>query len=136
MESADFVADLGHLSKMLQWIKKHLRNTTFSSKDSRKIEIALEEALVNIIHYAYGTHLGNITITFSIEIDGSAEWTLVDQGIPFNPLIQNLAIDKLASLEKRKEGGLGILLIHKFMDELHYQRIGNENILSLKKRML
>lgn len=133
METHAFTADLSSLSEMMHWIRKNLKDSSFTSAEMRKIELALEESLVNIIHYAYGDKQGPIKLSYQHRLNEFVEWTITDQGIPFNPLIQSIRINKSASLEDREEGGLGISFIHKFMDELHYERNQNENILVLKK---
>ncbi len=132
METYIFTADLSSLSEMMSWIRNNLKDSSFTSIGIRKIELALEEALVNIIHYAYEDRQGPITLSYQHHNE-FIEWTITDQGVPFNPLIHSIRIDKSTSLEDRKEGGLGISFIHKFMDELHYKRNNNNNILILKK---
>jgi len=44
------------------------------------------------------------------------------------------APDIKTELEKRDVGGLGIFLIRRMLDEVHYSRSGDRNILSLAVR--
>jgi len=53
-----------------------------------------------------------------------------DTGVPFDPLAMETP-DIKSELEKRQVGGLGIFLIRRMLDEVHYSRIGERNILSL-----
>jgi serine/threonine-protein kinase RsbW len=55
---------------------------------------------------------------------------LIDNGVPFDPLDME-APDLQAELENREIGGLGIFLIRRLLDEVHYSRRDNRNILSL-----
>jgi serine/threonine-protein kinase RsbW len=55
---------------------------------------------------------------------------LIDEGVPFDPLALEEP-DINAKLEDRKIGGLGVLLIRRVMDEVHYQRKGSSNILTM-----
>jgi anti-sigma regulatory factor (Ser/Thr protein kinase) len=94
-----------------------------------KIELALEEALVNICNYSYPEEPGNAEVRckqdnrrFIIEI--------VDSWIPFD-MASLPPPDVTPSIEKRKIGGLGIFLIKKMVDEVRYRREGNFNILKL-----
>lgn len=101
----------------------------FDQKKIGKIELALEEALVNICNYSYPEEPGNAEVSckqdnrrFIIEI--------VDSGIPFD-MTSLPAPDVTSSIEKRKIGGLGIFLIKKMVDGVKYRRKGSLNILNL-----
>lgn len=98
------------------------------------INLALEEAVVNVMNYAYpeGT-LGeiDISVTFS---DGSITFTIQDTGTPFDPTkVSNP--DTSLSAEERPIGGLGIYLVRELMDEVSYCYENNHNILTLKKKI-
>ena len=62
-ESSTFPADLASLRPMLAWVLSHIQESSFQDSEMRRIEVALEEALVNIIHYAYPDQEGVIEIT-------------------------------------------------------------------------
>ena len=95
-----------------------------------KIDLALEEALANVIMYAYpeGTE-GDVTL--SMKMDGNAiHMEISDKGVPFNPLQQQEAnLD--VPLEERKIGGLGIHLIKEIMDSVAYEYREGKNLLKL-----
>ena len=96
------------------------------------INLAIEEAVSNIIFYAYndnGRH--KIKISVSLE-DKMLTIEIKDNGIRFNPLEQQQP-DISLSTEERPVGGLGIFLISQIMDEMNYTRNNNENILTLHK---
>lgn len=98
------------------------------------INLALEEAVVNVMNYAYpeGT-LGeiDISVTFS---GGSITFTIQDTGTPFDPTkVSNP--DTSLSAEERPIGGLGIYLVRELMDEVSYCYENNHNILTLKKKI-
>jgi len=96
------------------------------------INLVIEEAISNIIFYAFADkdkHL--IKISISLE-NKRLTIRITDDGIPFNPLVQQQPNIYL-SAEERPVGGLGIFLISQIMNELNYTRNGNENILTLKK---
>jgi anti-sigma regulatory factor (Ser/Thr protein kinase) len=124
-------ADLLELAQMMAFIRSCGSN--LNPTDLRKLELALEESLVNIIQHAYPDTPGGIEIHFTPYYDYLI-FTLRDQGFPFNPL---LAQPKVASgsLEERTEGGLGLLLIREFMDEMYYTRQDPYNILTLVKKI-
>ena len=122
---------------MLHWIRETLADIGFDEPTIRKVELSTEEALVNIICHAYQGRAGDIHITINTMDSTRVQITLIDRGPPFNPLDQQTVIPSPASLEEMKEGGLGILFMKQYMDEIHYERKKESNILTLiKKRSL
>ena len=60
--------------------------------------------------------------------------SLIDHGLPFDPADVPLP-DLQADLSDRKIGGLGIFLMRKLMDEVHYHSNADKsNILTMIKR--
>jgi anti-sigma regulatory factor (Ser/Thr protein kinase) len=66
----------------------------------------------------------SITATFVVE--------LRDHGPAFDPL-QAAAPDLEADPDERGIGGLGIHLVRHYIEDLHYARVGDENVLSMTK---
>lgn len=96
------------------------------------INLVVEEAISNIIFYAFndkGKHKINISISVESNI---LKIKINDDGIPFNPLLQQQP-DITLTAEERPVGGLGIFLISQIMDEMNYARQKNQNILTLTK---
>ena len=81
-----FTAELASLHPILEWIRNYLEDTGLSDVEIRRIEIALEEGLVNIFCYAYQGKVGNIAISLSHEEGDYVEIIFNDTGLPFNPL--------------------------------------------------
>ena len=128
-----FDANLRELHSMLGWVREGLENGGLKDVEMRRIEIALEEGLVNIISYAYQGGEGKITLSIE-QIKGEfVEIRIEDSGRPFNPLSHKREIDPLTPVEDLEEGGLGILFMQKLMDKVEYQRIREKNILTLRK---
>lgn len=129
------LAEMENLPKIMEWIRVHLRYTSFSSFEAMKIEIALEEVVVNIMQYAYREEPGNIEINFTYSFKEMV-MSIIDQGIPFNP-IKNIPVDKVdLPLQEQQEGGLGLIFVNKIMDKMHYERKRLNNVLILKKYCL
>ena len=57
-----------------------------------------------------------------------------DSGIPFDPT-QRPEADITLPAEDRAIGGLGIHLVRQIMDDIHYERKDNRNILTLAKKL-
>lgn len=98
------------------------------------LQLAIEEALVNVISYAYPAgETGEIELSM-LKIDGSIVIEISDRGIAFDPT-QVADVDISASAEERGIGGLGIHLLKNLMDEVTYARQGAFNRLTLKKKI-
>lgn len=130
-----FAGTIELLPKMLAWIRNHVQKGGYSRPEINKIEIAVEEALVNIIQHAYSQSSGNIEISYRLFPKDHVELIIKDYGSPFNPLEGNKKINVFASLKERKEGGLGIVFMSSLMDQIDYIREGDANILTLKKKV-
>ncbi len=99
------------------------------------INLALDEIFTNIVSYGFKDfeeHLINIHLLINAQ---ELTIKIQDDGIPFNPM-DIPAPDLDAPLAERKAGGLGIHLVKKKMDEMHYQRRQGKNILLLKKKLI
>ena len=100
-----------------------------------QIAVAIDEILSNIAKFAYETSEGNVTVRFAIQEDNSvAEITFIDQGIAYNPL-DTAEPDITLSAKQRAIGGLGVFLVKKTMDDVHYERVDDQNILRIYKRI-
>ncbi len=98
------------------------------------LNLALEEAVVNVMTYAYpeGT-TGYVDI--DIIINGEQfQCILSDSGTPFDPT-QNPEADTTLSAEDRPIGGLGIHLVRQIMDKVGYQYLNHRNVLTLTKQL-
>jgi anti-sigma regulatory factor (Ser/Thr protein kinase) len=98
------------------------------------INLVLEEALSNVIFYAYEAGSSQ---EIHIEIEYVAprlKITIKDTGKAFDPT-QKEDPNLHLPVEERPIGGLGIFLMRKIMDEISYERLGKENILRMTKIM-
>ena len=101
---------------------------------ARQLRLAVEEAVVNVIDYAYpvGTE-GDIVI--HMMSDGrTLRVQIIDAGVAFDPTAKEKA-DTTLSAEDRQIGGLGILLVRELMDTINYERENGKNILTLIKNI-
>jgi anti-sigma regulatory factor (Ser/Thr protein kinase) len=122
-------AKLENLGSWMEAVSECAKEQGFDQKKIGKIELALEEALVNICKYSYPDDPGDAEVNCKQD-NGRFIIEIVDSGIPFD-MTSLPAPDVTSSIEKRKIGGLGIFLIKKMVDEVRYRREGNFNILKL-----
>ena len=96
----------------------------------KKTEVAIEEAVVNIVNYSQANwvelKIKNDKLKISI--------TLSDDGIPFDPTNQ-AEVDTERATAERQVGGLGIALLRKIADEVRYERIDGINTLTIIKQL-
>ena len=97
------------------------------------IDVSLEELFVNIAHYAYPEGNGWAEIRVSVT-DGVASITLIDGGVPYDPL-KKPDPDVTLAAEDRQIGGLGIYMVKKKMDEMVYERRDDKNVLIIRKKL-
>ena len=97
-----------------------------------KIRLAVEEAVVNVMEYAYPKgSKGEVSIR-AVSNGKRLKFVITDSGIPFNPT-KVAAANTMLSVEERPVGGLGILLVRELMDSINYERIDGKNVLTLRK---
>lgn len=110
------------------------REGGFSEKEVYSLQLAADEAASNIIEHAYAG-VSNASLDVTCDCAGDElTITMRDNGKPFDPSKVKQPNLK-ADLSERQIGGLGIYLMRKLMDEVHYEansRTGN--ILTMTKR--
>ncbi len=99
-----------------------------------QVKLAIEEAVVNVMKYAYpqGTR-GDVTIE-AVSNDMRLKFTIIDSGKPFDPTVLP-EVDTTLPAKERRIGGLGIHIVRQFMDSINYERSGNLNILAIRKNL-
>ncbi len=97
------------------------------------IDLAVEEVLTNITHYAYPEGSGEIELCCGT--DGRQLFIeFTDWGIPFDVSARpdpELSPD----VAQREVGGLGIYLVKQSMDDVAYRRELDRNVLTLTVRL-
>ena len=132
--------EMSEVTKLKQFMEGAAREFGIPDDIQLSLNLAVEEAVVNVINYAYpkGTE-GDIEINITnspiqdlSESSTEVIFTIIDQGVPFDPTTHDEA-DTTSELEERQIGGLGIHLIRNIMDRVEYQRDGNSNKLTMTK---
>ncbi len=125
--------EIGQLAPMAAWIEATCEEFGASGALTMSINLALEEAVSNVIMYAYPDN--GVSATFSVDFDlddkDMATWRIIDSGKPFDPTAKEDA-DLSLDVMERPIGGLGIFMVKEIMDEVSYSRENGYNILSMK----
>lgn len=134
MRTVQFPAKFEFLDEIREFVGQIARENGFGDKDVYNIQLATDEAASNVIEHAYvGRTDGVLDLSCGMNKQGLVI-TLVDHGAPFDPSEVPLP-DLQADLSDRKIGGLGIFLMRKLMDEVHYQSNADKsNALTMLKR--
>ena len=134
MQSVQFSAKFEYLDEIREFVGNIARAGGFADKDIYNIQLAADEAASNVIEHAYeGVSNGVLELSCGVSGD-TITIILVDYGESFDPSQIPLP-DLKADLSERKIGGLGIFLMRKLMDEVHYEsRSDKSNILTMTKR--
>jgi anti-sigma regulatory factor (Ser/Thr protein kinase) len=111
------------------------RSAGVDPKTVFNVELALEEALVNIIKHAYAGREGDIQLVCGVDNRGWFVMEILDSGSSFD-VTAAPAPDLSTDLDGRRIGGLGIHFVRSLMDEVIYRREGEKNILELHLRAI
>lgn len=124
-------ASLDHLYEAMEFVVFFAEEQGFPPNRIMELELSLEEALVNIIRYAYPDGNGDMEISCIMGGQDQFVVEISDTGIPFD-ILSAREPDVTADVEDRKIGGLGIYFIRRLMDDVTYVREDDRNILRLK----
>lgn len=126
--------DVQQVPQLAQFVDEICETLEIDMATAMKLNLAIEEAVVNVMDYAYpiGT-VGNVNIEVQ-ENNNQLEFIISDSGEPFDPTTKG-EIDTTLSAEERSIGGLGIHLVRQIMDSISYEREEGKNILTLRKKL-
>ena len=127
--------DTQEVPRLNAFVDEVCKSVGFDEGKTMEIKVAVEEAVVNVMNYAYPPEQrGDVTIEAASN-DIRLKFTIIDSGKPFDPTVQN-EVDTTLSAEARSIGGLGIHLIRQNMDSINYERVDNLNVLTLRKKLI
>lgn len=129
-------ATLNNLNTMIDFILDNLKkDIDVTEHIDMEVRLLCEEVLMNIISYAYEEDKDTGEMLVGYEYDNKNNCVILkmcDYGIKFNP-IEEKAPDLDSDIMERDIGGLGVFLIKKISDFIHYERKKGMNILTIKK---
>lgn len=127
--------EIAEITRLVQFIGNTGEKFELSPKLIMNLSLVLEEAVSNVILYAYPADKKGQEIIVDIEKrDNTLIFTITDKGAEFDPT-QKGEVNITLSAEERSIGGLGIFLIKEIMNEIEYQRIDGTNVFTLKKQL-
>jgi len=124
-------ADLANLGVVAEFISTCCKNCQVDEENTYRIQLAVDEAITNVIQHAYGDEEGDVLIR-CWEDRHSFCVQLHDWGRSFSP--DDVSNPDIAGpLEEREVGGLGIHMMQKLMDEVRFEFGDNGNLLFMVK---
>lgn len=110
------------------------RRAGLSEEQREELEVAVDEACTNVVRHAFPNQAdGEMTVVFRPTGEG-LEVTIEDQGVPFDPE-EGVEIAHQKRSRDPASGGMGLLLIDRLTDAVHYRRDPQEgNRFTLIKR--
>ena len=119
-----------NLEELFAFVEQALTSLNTPASDRDKMMMALDEALTNVVLYAYPEdQRGTVGIRICRN-DNTITAEVVDHGKPFDPTAHP-APDITLPIEQRPIGGLGIHLMRNLVTSLRYYRDQEENHLVL-----
>lgn len=122
-------ATIGNLDTVISFIEDRAELFGLDTKKKFGLLVAIEEAFVNVCHYAYPGSEGDVSIacesdneTFAVEVS--------DQGEAFD-VLSLPDPDITADIMDREIGGLGVFFIRKLTNDVSYRREAGRNILRM-----
>ena len=129
--------DVQTVPQLAEFVEEVCETTGLDMGTAMKMNLAIEEAVVNIVHYSKAEWM-EMTARVKRVKDGAGacrlEVTLRDNGIPFDPT-QQAEVDVAQVTAERQIGGLGIALVRKIADEVQYRRDNDINTLTILKNI-
>lgn len=125
--------DVSQVVALSEWIERLGEELALNPADVFQLNLALEEAVVNVMNYAYPGQT-DMPIVLSVSADEGADgivFRLTDNGVPFDPTRAEMP-DVTLSAEERNIGGLGIFLVEQLMNRVAYEREGESNVLTME----
>ena len=122
-------------SVVTEFVETELEQHDCPPKALYQIEVAIEEIMVNIANYAGLSDDDGVEVRCDILVDPlRVVLQFLDRGVPFDPLA---AADPDISPEalQEREGGLGIFMVKKMMDDVSYTYEDGKNTLTIRKSL-
>jgi anti-sigma regulatory factor (Ser/Thr protein kinase) len=126
--------DIQELEKLHLFIDEICEEQHLDADLQMNLNLALEEAVSNVVLYAYPEKSGEKITISAQQIKDTLVFTISDKGTAFDPTEAPEA-DVTLSAEDRPIGGLGIFIVKNIMNEVTYQRINDTNVLTLSKKV-
>ena len=133
MKELTVEAIVEQIETVTEFVNAELEKLDCPMKARIQLDIAIDEIVSNIAYYAYGEKTGTVTVRIeALQEENGVQLMFLDSGVPYDPLTRQDP-DISAEIEEREEGGLGIFLVRKTMDDMKYEYNDGQNCLTIRK---
>lgn len=122
------------ISRLADFLEELGREMNLPRAMLHSLNLALEEAIANVIFYAYPRDERHEICLNAERVGDMLCFRLVDSGLAFDPT-QIPPPDITLPAEERPIGGLGIFMMRQIMDQVEYSRVDGLNVLIMKKKV-
>ncbi len=127
--------NIEEVRKLADFVRKIAAELKLPFTLETNINMALEEAVSNVILYAYPDGETQEIVVEAETVGDKLILKVIDSGIAFDPT-QYAEADITLPADERPIGGLGIFLIRQVMDKVEYERVNETNVLTLTKKTI
>ena len=126
--------DIREIARLAAFIDGLAAGTRLDASQVKSLNLALEEAVTNVVLYAYPPGQPGSLELVGERGEGFLRFVITDAGKPFDPTSKPDP-DVTLGVKERPIGGLGVFLMRRIMDEIRYVRSGGQNVLTLLKKI-
>ncbi|UJP66268.1 ATP-binding protein [Mongoliitalea daihaiensis] len=131
-QSLKLYCDTSQLSLLRQFLEDFLISTSLNELERHQVLLAVEEVTANLIIHSHACNSTEYIQVNTLIENGLLKVEIHDQGAGFNILdYEEPEIDQL--ITTKRKGGLGIMLVKKFMDKIEFETNGRKNTCRLFK---
>lgn len=130
----EFLSDRAELQRVESFTADFAKAAKLGPEDLFALQIVIEELVTNVIDYG-GVPTGELACTVELAVEERELAVVIkDRGRAYNPLLRE-APDVTLPAELRPIGGLGVHFCKKLTDAQFYERVGEWNVLTLRKKL-
>lgn len=120
------------LLKMVVDLTDHIATLNqFSTAESRKIALAVDEAITNVIKHSYKNAIDkDIKLEFYSSSEG-LKVKIIFTGVP--PVLERVGVNLSRMIKAKSKGGLGVELMRRIMDSVEYKTTEDLNTCEMIK---
>ena len=127
--------DIKQIPQLADFIEDIAEETGISQALAMNLNLALEEAVVNAILYAYPEGMEGLVEIEALIRDNTVHFIVSDTGRPVDPTQLDDEEDLNRILEDRTNNALGIYMVRNIMDTVYYERTDGRNCLHMTKKL-
>jgi serine/threonine-protein kinase RsbW len=127
-------ADVREIERLNRLVRQFGELHDVPSRTLYAVNLALDELVTNAVLYGFDDSNGKEVMVKIATAGNELVASVCDGGRPFNPLDVKPP-DLSAPLEDRELGGLGVHLVRSLMDHVTYVRDGDQNVLTVRKKI-